>query len=492
MLNIEQLTNEQISKTQTIEIKPSDNLFKELGNNTYDFLDLISELIDNAIAARIKNKILNISIIIGISKKDKCAKYILIKDDANGIPRTIIGDALSPASMSGGQSLNEHGLGMKQSISALGYLYYIITKTTNDSDAMLIKELKFGELLVNLIKVDWSHGTEICIKNVNQIVPIRPQSYTMSVIPYLGARYRRFLKSEKPDMNLKIQLANADNNDKILNSYNITPIFPVYYHPNKHINEPICYKNFKGGGWEADLTFGYAPTTRQYEYMGLTSPDRYDPYTVSLSKQGLDLIKNDRVLKFHMLSELGLANVNHSKFNYFRGEVNLIIGFCTANTKNNIIQDSNFQELKQALYDFFTENRWLQGYKTSKDLPESLLRDRLKKHLLTRSIDRKKDVITEYPIKTINSFIDILADNEAWEIKTEIANATNVFQLFGYMDIANISKGYLIAPSFGEGATYAVNYIYKKYHKNIILAKLDEFPINHEPNDYELNKYYPR
>ena len=27
-----------------IKIEPSNNLFKELGNNTYDFVDLISEL----------------------------------------------------------------------------------------------------------------------------------------------------------------------------------------------------------------------------------------------------------------------------------------------------------------------------------------------------------------------------------------------------------------------------------------------------------------
>ena len=33
-----------------INIEPSDNLFRELGNNTYDFNDLVSEFIDNSIA----------------------------------------------------------------------------------------------------------------------------------------------------------------------------------------------------------------------------------------------------------------------------------------------------------------------------------------------------------------------------------------------------------------------------------------------------------
>ena len=34
------------------DVPPSDNIFRELGNNTYDFKDLLSELIDNSIAAR--------------------------------------------------------------------------------------------------------------------------------------------------------------------------------------------------------------------------------------------------------------------------------------------------------------------------------------------------------------------------------------------------------------------------------------------------------
>ena len=39
-----------------IKITPSDNLFRELGNNTYDFVDLISEFIDNSIAAKVEDE----------------------------------------------------------------------------------------------------------------------------------------------------------------------------------------------------------------------------------------------------------------------------------------------------------------------------------------------------------------------------------------------------------------------------------------------------
>lgn len=53
-----------------INIAPSDNLFKELGNNTYDFVDLISEFIDNSIAAK-DEEILDVKITIGLSKYDE-------------------------------------------------------------------------------------------------------------------------------------------------------------------------------------------------------------------------------------------------------------------------------------------------------------------------------------------------------------------------------------------------------------------------------------
>ncbi len=38
--------------SDTAEVSPSDDLFLELGKNTYDYKDLISELIDNCSVSR--------------------------------------------------------------------------------------------------------------------------------------------------------------------------------------------------------------------------------------------------------------------------------------------------------------------------------------------------------------------------------------------------------------------------------------------------------
>ena len=45
---------------ERVFVSPSDNIFQELGNNTYDFKDLISELVDNSIAARRAERLLHI------------------------------------------------------------------------------------------------------------------------------------------------------------------------------------------------------------------------------------------------------------------------------------------------------------------------------------------------------------------------------------------------------------------------------------------------
>lgn len=479
-----------------IIIEPSDNIFKELGNNTYDFNDLISEFIDNSIAARADDEILKVYIEVGLSKNNEDTSYFLIKDNARGIKQENLGIALSPGGTSGGATLNEHGLGMKQAIAALGELDYILTKDSQDARAIRIEELKFGKIMAKLEDTDWSHGTEIKVSKISSIVPITPQRYTQSVRVYLGARYRRYLRIENPKMELKIKLFNIDTIDsrggaKLMGEWDIEEINPIYFHPNFRKNEPLINKKIlKGRGWKATFTFGYAPTDKQYEELGLEVPKNYEPYKVSLSKQGFDILNNDRVIKFHQLSELGLVNARHSKFNYIRGEIDLIQGFTTAITKNNVIRDNNLNELIQEILRILTEKGYLQKKTYPDEIPEALLRDRLASYFKTAKLFKKKDVKTEYPIEGLGGFIDILADDEVWELKVNEATGLDVYQLFAYMDMGKFETGYLVAKSFKTGAESAVNYINENHDKNIVLIERQEFPINDPPNDKEIEEYY--
>ena len=473
-----------------IKITPSDNLFKELGNNTYDFVDLISEFIDNSIAAKKDDEILKVEIEIGLSKFDEQKSYFKIMDNARGIKRENIGLALSPGGTSGGNTLNEHGLGMKQAIAALGKLEYLITKTEEDTHAVKINELRFGEIDAEIIDANFSHGTHIKVNNINSIVPTNTQKYTKNVNYVLGARYRRFLREDSPKMKLSIKIINIDLN-KQENIWNIKECNPVYFHPNTRRNEPMIEKKeIKGRGWKARLTFGYAPNDKQYEEIGLEPPKNYMPYKVSINKQGLDIINNDRVIKFHQLSEIDLVSTRHNKYNYVRGEIDLISGFTTAITKNNVIVDNNFNELIDKIKEILGQKDYLEKKSYPDEIPENLLRDRLKKFFETSKMFKKNNVQSEYPVDGLGGFIDILADGEPWELKIGDADGLDVYQLFAYMDMGNFKKGYLVAKSFKTGAQSAANFINSNHDKTIELIERKEFPINNQPTDEEIKEYY--
>lgn len=484
--------------TIKINVKPNDKIFKELGNNTYTFIESLAELIDNSLSAKYETKAVNITIEIGYFKSDKRVDYISIEDDAKGIDKDILPNAISPAALSGGKSLNEHGLGMKQAIAALGDLEYLKTKTEDIDYEMQVDEFKFGEVIVKTNKnVNYKSGTKIKIKNVSSLVPYTPQKYTQNIVVNLGAMYKRFLKPGNKQANITIILKNIDRDQKgnffpdNEHRWEVKEVKPIYFHPNKRINEPVVInKRFSGRGWEARLTFGYAPTDYQYEEMGIEPPKNYDPYKVSINKQGLDIIRYDRVIKMHQLSEIGLIETKHNSYNAIRGEIDLIHGFTTAITKNNIIHDQNFSELITQIKEYLTKENLLRKKTYPDAIPEKLLKDRLFNHFTTSTLMRKSKVQTEFPIEGFGGFIDILADDEVWELKSDTASGQEVYQLFSYLDITGLEIGYLVAKDFLNSAKYAQEHINKTHNKNIYLITLDEFPILDPPTPEEIKNYY--
>ena len=125
--------------------------------------------------------------------KEQSPKRFIIEDDASGIPVDRIGLAISPAGMQTVGSLNEHGLGMKQAVASLGKLESFITKTADREKAIAVTEFRFGELEADEVDLDRQRGTTITVVNLKPIVTANATSITHSLVPYLGARYRRFL-----------------------------------------------------------------------------------------------------------------------------------------------------------------------------------------------------------------------------------------------------------------------------------------------------------
>ena len=93
---------------ETTKVEASNNIFSELGKNTYSYLDVISELIDNSIAARRTDMILEVTIKLYFNQKNK-VRLFSITDNANGISQDKLGIAITPAGVQACQSINEHG-----------------------------------------------------------------------------------------------------------------------------------------------------------------------------------------------------------------------------------------------------------------------------------------------------------------------------------------------------------------------------------------------
>ena len=403
-----------------VEVSPSNNIFRELGNNTYSFLDLLSELIDNSVAARDLQDLLDVQIVIGIcNQREKT--FFTITDNATGIPRNRLGAAISPAAIQNKDSLNEHGLGMKQAVASLGELDYLATKTSKDKDAVIISKFQFGKLNCREVGVNWGNGTEIRVVKLREIVPVTQSHFTRDIVKQLGARYRRLMLPDAPKMKLSLKLVDADSSSNdLIQEYRIEPVKPVYFHPNTRQNKPVVDKKaFRGHGWKAELTFGYAPTEKEYPELGLDKPTKFDPYHVSIKNQGLDIILHDRVIEFHMLSEIGLIQARHNDYNPIRGEIDLKSGFSTAITKNAIIQDEHFRECVEQIREFLDGSGYLKRKTYPGDLPEKLLRDRLAEWLKNNTVTPRTDVQTEFAVQGLGGSIDILADREPWELKKD-------------------------------------------------------------------------
>lgn len=480
-----------VERLKEIEVLPSDKLFEELGDNNYVDVDLISELIDNSIAARVKDKKLIGSIEIGLSEENPDSSYFIIIDNASGIKFEELGDAISPGAKanSSHESLNEHGLGMKQAIAAMGKLEYLETKTGDENEATVIPKFSFGKLKISFEKVDYEHGTKIKVINLKEILPRTWRVYNERIKSYLGARYRRFLKADEPVLEINFKWVNLDQNES--HAFQVQPIKPIYFHPYRRENRPVVFKKeFVGKDWVAKLTFGYAPESEEeYKELGFSPPKNYEPYYVALKKQGLDIIKNDRVVQFHQLAEIGLVNTTHPNWNRIRGEIDLIEGFSTAITKNKIIEDSNFKELIAQIKRFLDSKNFIKRKTYPEEIPEAALRDRLKKHLEESEFHKYKKVTKEYSVQGLSGFIDLYAEGDAWEIKVGQASGLDVYQLFAYMDMGTLTKGFLVADSFTSGAEAASKFIKENHKKEIKLIKREQFPINHPLSDEETKKY---
>lgn len=514
--------------SKIINLRPSNNLWKELGNNTYTFDEALSELIDNSISAADKQLECVISVEFYLNQSNipnlQTCEKIIVRDNASGIKEEDIPICFTPAGKQTKRSLNEHGLGFKQSISTLGNLIHFKSKH-KDEDGFVIKEFSF-DLEVFKDSFQFNHGTEISISPDDKRISnfnINSNNFHSKIhlLYYqFGSRYRYLLTKNNIKINLRVvDVVNNDIYEKV-----VEPIFPIYFHP--YINnskgrggtaKPLIYnkKFITSNGAEALLTFGFHPKdSEEYERIG-EDPEIYKskstkgkwnkhvnhPYCWSPSSEGLDIIMNDRVIKFHQCPEIGLTGTRESWYSAIRGELKLISGFKTTSTKNEIVRTEDYDEVLEQIRFYLTNG-------DDKDIPESdislyknefernlisyakdmlkksdsemdynnedELKDKIEKNLKS-PLSKYKNVYREYPIQALGVISDFLVDDCPWEVKNHETDSHDISQLLTYIISLDVKYGVFVAPNFTESCYHLTRIIEDKLNIKIELMKTSLF-----------------
>lgn len=153
-----------------VHIPPDKTLFPKLGLGGYSIPQAISELIDNAIDARIEAARLHVQVSIEVSS-------VSVTDDGSGMDAAALRDALRLAYSKKEGKLGEFGLGLKTACTSLGKQFEVVTSSSGDKRAYRIRydedewiRSRPDEWTLPLEKEDTSdprgHGTRVSVRRL--------------------------------------------------------------------------------------------------------------------------------------------------------------------------------------------------------------------------------------------------------------------------------------------------------------------------------------
>ena len=184
--------------TKTADITPDKSLFEKLGKSGYRTEQAVSELVDNAIDARVDGSV-RIDVVLDFEKR-----AIVVSDNGSGMGFEELRDGLTIAKTTkDGTGLGRFGLGMKSACSALGKAFEVTTarqdtkaeySASYDQDAWLNEQSASWDrfpIKESAKPMPW-HGTRIRISRIN--VPLY-HNQTTAFKRSFGIRYGAYLES---------------------------------------------------------------------------------------------------------------------------------------------------------------------------------------------------------------------------------------------------------------------------------------------------------
>ena len=485
------------------------------------FNDIAADAVDNPVAEMQHFGPITVEISIGgdwvAGALDLETAWMRIRDNGPGMAVERLEKCLALGELAGEQpnSLHEHGVGMKTMLMMfcrnVESLRYIATKTKNDPYGYRFSYYDpahpFGEIPVrydNEIFAADEHGTEFYIVGLSDKgVYKRRQDYTTHVIEQLGFKYARLLAGDTfhgHALTLRFRLCNKDGSPLLGKDgntecdWNINPVVQRYRNAER---PTIDQEKFSGSGpdgkpYSAVLTFGRAAQEDEYKAAGLDSPPTNHP--CHQYNRQLHIVMHGKVITSLDVGAFG-GDAKSCTYVPYTGVITLVNGFATTYEKNGVVNDSNWQELRERVYDRIQPliTKWSQEYpqeKKEKIQRERQIRDayaaRLK--LPQPGSDKNPLVYTEYPIEGSGGAVDIFfhADEHdkkgvVIEIKPDIADGKDVMQAFGYVFMstsAQKDRCQLVAADFSTGAKATARMVAKKLNVTVELITIESLKLD--------------
>lgn len=227
----------KIAKKSTrkyIDISPHRSILTKISQTGYSIQEAISELIDNAIDARIPNEKLTVSV-------DISHDLITVSDNGKGMTEEQAAKAICLGFSEKKGQLGEFGLGLKTSTSFLGKGFTLIT-TPRDSGEEYVLEydeehwLKHG---------DWNKYPFIVNRGINP-----EKSGTTIIIRHLKVKFSdKLLKSIRDEFGLRFGPFIQNNElELIFNGESCEPFSPTII-DNKKNEFAFEFRGGNGWGW---------------------------------------------------------------------------------------------------------------------------------------------------------------------------------------------------------------------------------------------------
>ncbi len=471
----------------------TDDIYRELGKVNYSLEEALSEFIDNSISAKVDHGV-TVDIHFHCDETTNKCYRLLIEDNASGIAQSEIPKALTPARRPEIVALNEHGMGLKQSIEALGSCEFIETKV-HGRDAVRINGPLGIDMNMHVVDCDFDNGTRISIDVTKTKCRLYfggsnrlDRNNGMSIKRFIwkmGARYRYFLDSN--ELLLRIYVHDGK---KPCDPFLVESVKPIYFHPIQTSGSPLVVnKEFSSGELKAELTFGYAPKhDNEYRLLGTPKVQSGHPYYLTQANLGLDILIDKRVIRLAQWEQIEMGPRLDWR-NQIRGEIRFKGSLSTYTSKNGVIENDDYRNILKDIHLFLSDNTSEFGRQIGGNyientyirtpgmaMKEKAMEDKMVEVFKKEAKRRKHDPPQrQYVIDGTDLQIDILYEEEPYELKAEKAVGQDIAQLLLYMILKEKKQGYLVANEWVPTTETIIKMIEANIGYKINLMRPNEF-----------------